>query len=541
MSVPAEAGSSTGSETRAKDAHESRLGGQIARNSIFSVAGRAVYVVGWAAVAPYMLQRLGTERFGLWSLLNVVSSLYLTFDLGLSSALTKFVAEFRASGDHVKLRGVYTATAITYAASSLIILAAVVLFRGPILDLFRIGPSLRAEATTAIVVAVAMYSLLNFYTMYSAILSGLHRLDLWNNVSVVVTILQLAGVWFVRSRGGGLSGLFVNSGVVLALGILLCRRSVRQLAPEIRFGAAMFDPALFRRLATYGLALQVISLGVLFALQLEKVLFGSMVSLGAVTSYEFGFRVVTALWSIPSLLLPPLLPAVSHLDSTGDRARIVRLYRRASRYVFSVALPIASGILAMGPILFVAWLGPGHGDAALAAQALATMLGLNMLTGVGTAVARGIGRPWMEVRYQVIGMVAHLALALFWIPRYGYRGGLLAMVVGTTLGSLYFVWVFHRFLRESIGPFLLETFVRPLVAAGVAGLVTAWVIGVAGSIDALSRGEALGRLVLGVAVFVPVATAVLLVTRQISIAEMRGLFDQIVKRSNPTASPARAD
>src|SRR4029078_13074594 len=103
----------------------------------------------------------------------------------------------------------------------------------------------------------------------------------------------------------------------------------------------------------------------------------------------------------------------------------------------------------------VAWLGPGHGDAALAAQALAAMLGLNILTGVGTAVARGMGRPWMEVRYQIIGMVSHLVLALILIPRLGYRGGLIAMVVGTTLGSFYFVWIFHRFLRDPVVPFLL--------------------------------------------------------------------------------------
>jgi hypothetical protein len=34
-------------------------------------------------------------------------SLYMTFDLGVGSALTKFVAEYRATGDHAALRSAY--------------------------------------------------------------------------------------------------------------------------------------------------------------------------------------------------------------------------------------------------------------------------------------------------------------------------------------------------------------------------------------------------------------------------------------------------
>src|SRR5882672_3488569 len=96
MSVSGPADSRRPEDVAAAAPRAAELGRLIARNTAFNLLGRLVYLVGWTLVTPYMLHRLGAERFGLWSLLTVISGLYLTFDLGLSSALTKFVAEFHA-------------------------------------------------------------------------------------------------------------------------------------------------------------------------------------------------------------------------------------------------------------------------------------------------------------------------------------------------------------------------------------------------------------------------------------------------------------
>ncbi|MBI5710193.1 MAG: lipopolysaccharide biosynthesis protein [Candidatus Eisenbacteria bacterium] len=509
---------------------------QIARNSILNLLGRFVYVLGWTLVAPFMLHHLGPERFGLWSLLTVVSGIYLAFDFGLSSALTKFVAEFRASGDRVALRGVFTTGAILYGVLSLLFVAAIALLRGPLLDLFRIPPALRPEASAALVMAAVVYGLLNAYMLMSSVLSGLHRIDLWNRISMVVTLVQLFGVWAVLSLGGGLTALLLNTGVTLLLGTLLGHLTVRRLAPEIGLEVARIELELVHRLTRYSAALQIVNLGVLFQFQLDKVLFGSMLSLTAVGSYEFGFRVTSALWAVPALLLPPLLPAVAHLDAKGDRARIVRLYRRASRYVLAVAFPISAAVIALAPVLFLAWLGPGHRDAALAATALAAMLGVNILTGVGTAVARGVGRPGLEVRYQVLAMALHLALSLSLIPRFGFAGGLWALFLSTSVGSLYFLWLFHRYLGEPVGRFALEVLARPLLAAAVAGALAWWVAGSGDpGLESWTRSAALVRLGTAGSLFLAVVAVLMLASGFLSLAELRDLGGLVTGR-RPVAS-----
>jgi O-antigen/teichoic acid export membrane protein len=278
---------------------------------------------------------------------------------------------------------------LVYGALSLALVLVVVVFREALLDLLRIGPSIRAEAESAIVVAAAVYGFLNLYMLLASVVGGLHRMDLQSRTWLVVTVLQLVGTWIALSFGGGVPALFVSTGVAVALGVLLIHREIRRHGPEISFAPNAIERETFVRVARYGLALQVINMGVFLQFQLDKMLYGALVSLSAVASFELAYRVVIGLWAVPALLLPPLLPAVAHLEASGDLARIARLYYRANRYVLAVALPISAGLVALSPLLYRAWLGPGHEDAALASGALGAMLGINILTGVGSAASGG--------------------------------------------------------------------------------------------------------------------------------------------------------
>lgn len=513
----------------------------IARNTVFVLLGRLVYVVGWLLVAPYMIGRLGLDRFGLWSLISVLSGLYLTFDLGLQSALTKFVAEFRAVGDRAGLRGIFTVGVLLYGALSLLFLALVVLLRGPLMDFFHVAPALRREAAAAVVGAAVAYGVMNFNLMFAAILGGLQRLDVWNRISIGTTLLQLLGVWVVLAAGGGLVALIVNNAVSLLIGIALGWWWMRRLAPEIGFDPSSRATGLLLRLTRYSVALQIIGLGGLAQFQLDKVLYGRFLSLATVGNYELGLRVTMALWSLPSLLLPALLPAVAHLEASGERERVVRLYRRASRLVLAVAFPLAAAIAVLAAPLFTAWMGPGHGQAALATTALGLLMGVNILTGVSSSVIRGVGRPGLEAEYHVIATTLHLVLSLALIPRIGFVGGLWGLVLSGWVGSLYFLWRFHRHLREPLGGFVVRVLARPLGVAVAAGVAARFVVARGGGdIAQLTRVQGLERLVAGGVVFAVVAVAGLLLTRAVSLDEVRELARLALGRARGTTAEAGA-
>lgn len=502
-----------------------RLAGQITTNTLLSVSGRALYVAGWALLAPLMLNQLGSDRFGLWSLLSVFAGLYLSADLGLAGTLTRFVADCRARGDRDRLRSVYTIGVALYAALSIVALGVVVLLRHRLLDAFQIAPGILPEARAALIAAAVTYGLLNGSMLIASVLGGLQRMDVWNRISMATTVLQLAGATMILLSGGGLVALLANTAVALVAGVLWGRSHVKRLAPEIGFDVSRVDLAQIRGLMSYGVALQVINAGVLVQFQLDKVLFGSMLSLRSAGEYELAHRSVTALWSVPALMLPPLLPAAAHLAASGDHDRVVRLYRRSTRYVLAAAFPIAAGIIVLAPVLCSAWLGPGHGQAASAMAALAAMLAVNVLTGTGTAIARGLGRPGLELRYHALAIALHVSASLALIPRLGYAGGLWALFASTSIASLYFVAAFHRRFGEPLGPFLRRIVLPPLAAAALGGAAASLVaLGPRDALLALPREAALVRLLAGTAIVAIVSGSAMLLFRYISREEIGSMM-----------------
>jgi len=72
-------------------------GSVLARNTLINLLGRTAPMAVAIFAIPILIRELGTERFGVLTLVWVVIGYFSLFDLGLGRALTKLVAEKLAS------------------------------------------------------------------------------------------------------------------------------------------------------------------------------------------------------------------------------------------------------------------------------------------------------------------------------------------------------------------------------------------------------------------------------------------------------------
>src|SRR5262249_3551314 len=123
--------------------------GALVRNVLPNVVGRGVAILAWFAIAPLVLARLGPARFGFWSLLSTFAATALLMDLGLGSAVTKFVAEYGGEAGAGARRGAFTVGVLIAGALAAVWGLGGLLLRGSLLEFARVPGAWRAEAFTA--------------------------------------------------------------------------------------------------------------------------------------------------------------------------------------------------------------------------------------------------------------------------------------------------------------------------------------------------------------------------------------------------------
>lgn len=501
------------------------LGGTLVRSVTANVAGRLVSMVAWIVVTPAMLSAMGAARFGLWSLVATLTGLSLTLDFGVAAAVTRFVAAARERGDEDGMRGALGAGVLVALALGSAWCVASALWPELLLDFARVGDASRAEGVRMLRVMGFAFVLHLVALALTSALSAFQRFDLASRNLLLSTLVQFVGLAIAASRQAPLDGFAWASVAGAAVSLALAAASLRGVWPGARWGGRAVTALALREFRGFGVALQFVNFGVLALFQLPKLLLARGVSLEAVGQYELGLRVAFSAWSLPTLLLPPLLPAAAQLQAAGQGDRLARLHARASRYLFALAMPLAATLAALSVPLYAYWLGPGHAAEARANAAIALLLAVNVLTSAGALLARGLGRPWWEAGYLGGAFVLQLALGLPLTRTHGFDGALVAMFAAGTTGTAAFLALFHRALRIPLGAFLRDVAAPPFTAASL-GALAGWAASGAPwqALADCGRGDALAALVRGGAASALVTTVALFALRALRTDELRELW-----------------
>jgi O-antigen/teichoic acid export membrane protein len=448
----------------------SNLGRTLIRNSLSGAVAYGVDLAVNLLLAPYLLSTLGAELFGIWIVLVVATNYFSLFDLGVSTGFIKHLTEAETH-KRINQRNTIVATGwVFYALFSLLIIGIGTTAGGWLLRFLKVDPTF----TTVYWGVLLVFGIRNSSVVYRSLLFARQRVDVLNAIAVAGALIRAIGTVAALALGYGLAGLVtVSIGMALfhvTLEVLMAYRIYDRL--RLRPLAASFST--FLTLFQYGIRVQTSRFADLVYLHIDKLLLSHFVGFGAVTFYELGGKVAGLTRSFPTILLQGLLPAAAELEAQRNRARLLRLYVKSSKYLAALAFPLAAFSILEARQIIQVWLGAGdHGAAALALQALTIAYLFHLLMEVALAVARGIGVVQYEMRALLVTAVLNLALSLLLIIQYGLTGALIGTTVSMVIGYALFMWPFHRYVAFSFGDLVKDVYLVPFAGAAVASVAVA--------------------------------------------------------------------
>jgi len=451
---------------------------RILLNTVSSGLGQLARLGQALLLTPYLLAKLGPQRFALWSIALVLASYFVLFDLGVGAALIKRVAAHAAADEMEAMRVVVNTGIAFYLAATAVLSPLLFVARHRILELLHVPAEIVTEAQFVLAGLLMIVALTQISASFQAILIGLKRMDLTNAVQIGCSLLRLIGSLIAVEGGYGVPGLVLVEVGVLLLGASMLGAIAWRLLLVDNLGFRYVRWRELRELLRYGLRVQASQAVGLAGLKAPQLILGLCVSLEAVAFYEVGNKLVEGVKSLTLVLLSTVVPVASALDATEGVPALQRFYLRAMKYIFFVSVPLTGLGLVTAPSLIGVWVGRAYVPAVTALQVLGVGSFVHVLTAMGTKICRGMGRPELETQYAMILFVLSVGLNVLAARTWGYVGVLIATLIALVVSSAYFLVRFHRLVRLPSRRLLSEVCTIPLASGCVAGL-WAWGISLA--------------------------------------------------------------
>jgi O-antigen/teichoic acid export membrane protein len=415
-------------------------------------------------LAPLMLAKLGLTNFGIWAVTGGIVGYLGLLDLGITRALSRFVALYDSRGDR-HLIGECVGLgliAVTFVGSVAMLFA---IFASP----WAAGVVKHISGSDMRIVLMSSASILTtqFYEkVLRSVPIGLRRMvapNVASNIGAAINFGFSAGILLISPS---LTNYAVANAAAEGLGLVATVIGVLYVTRPIP--VAMPARARGREILKYGLKVQLAWIADLVNLQTDKLILTVMLGVRVAGAYEIASRISAAVKSIGIQTISAMVPtATAHIVKHG-RASVPAFYKRYTRLTVSISFPIVVLTSVAAPLFLATWLGESPAHTAAIVAALNAANTLSLATGVGTTVASADDRAGLWAGTALLSAVLNVVLTASLSPVFGLAGVLSGTAIAIASGSLLFT---HRFHRAYAMPF------REFVTAAGQPLALALVLG----------------------------------------------------------------
>jgi O-antigen/teichoic acid export membrane protein len=408
-------------------------------NTFSNYGGQFISIATWFLLTPFILEELGADEYGLWVLVGSVVAYGTLLDFGISDAVTKYVAEYRVTGDIQKAKSLVSTALWLYTGIGLLIVLASALLAPLFPMFFNVSPEDQETAIRLVFLAGVGVGVTIPTSITFAVLRGLQRFDLINIIRSIGILLQALLFVLVLVAGGGVLGLAITTIIVRLLTQIPAVWSINRIAPELQFGWRGAERRSFRTVASFSWPVFILHFGGHLEAKTDEIVIGAFLPLTAVASYSIVLKLSTLPQMITEQFLMLILPISSELHAVKDFGKLRELFLSSTRITLAVLIPIAVSLMILGRPLLEIWVGEAYAEQTPVLIVLVIAVVLDTILWPAGFLFQGMNRHRIPSLMTLGSGILNLALSIYLVQRYGLMGVAFGTLIPTTIVAFGFV------------------------------------------------------------------------------------------------------
>lgn len=419
---------------------------------------------------PFLVHRLSTAEYSAWVLILQLSGYVSMLDLGMQTAVGKFIAEHNAANDRATSTGVLSTSFVILSVAALIgaVVIAILSWRVP--QLFHQMPLALVRSVREGVLGVGLSVAFGLpFGAFSAAFTGLQEYSFPTVLSTLSRVLSAAA----------LVGLVLMQGSLVEFALLMAAFNVataamqflgwrKYLRKRVDFSLGLFDRKIALRLIKYGSVLSLWSVAGLLVSGLDIVIVGHY-DYKNTGFYAVASSVTNFMLTIIGSIFGPLLPAVSSLQAGSTPGRIGDLMVRVTRYCTVLLCLFGSALLFSAYPLLSVWVGHNYAvRSALYLEILVLGNVVKQLTYPYALVVVATGRQHLATIAAITEAVVNVGVSILLVQRIGAVGVAIGTLVGGFVNLGMHLAVSMHYTQSTItirrSRYALQALLRPLLS-----------------------------------------------------------------------------
>jgi O-antigen/teichoic acid export membrane protein len=398
-------------------------------NTLSSYGRDIVDTVIFLIMIPFIIKMLGSESFGLWSLIWSFLAIFELADLGFAASVIKYVADARGRQDTQRLTNVVCTLFWMYVFLGIVVAGGIsvsLLFFNRVFQI-PVEQAPMAQAVLLILgVRTALYLPLG---MFRGVLVGFQKMNLANGYKALASVLYLAGVLVFLSLFPDIRVLATVNVVTGVLPMLAMMIQSQRIIPQLRLGPAHFKLSLVKELSSFSLYFSLTQVAGMLATRADAMIIKLFLPLEAVGIYSVGMRLSEKAYLFCSHLTRTLTPVFAELYGSEERSNMQAAHYLGSKLTVAFSAPLLVGLGLLAEPLILAWTGPDFLLAVPVCQWLTAATMVSILHG-NTLNVLSMGGHQRYVALSVVGgQILNLILSLLLIKPLGIVGVSMATLI----------------------------------------------------------------------------------------------------------------
>lgn len=420
------------------------IGNLLIRNTALNFTGQLAPMLVGIFTIPFIIHSLGIEGFGILSLSWVIMGNLTIFNLGISRAVTKFMAESLGKNE------IHTLPHIVW--NSVYFQAVLGIIGGLLLAIF--SPYLVTKVfkipTDHVIVTIRIFYLLAaslpfmlLSETFSGVLQAAQRFDLVNAVKIPISIAAFLVPAIALIFGANLFDVVVILLMSKVAGFFAYLMLCIWAFPVLRSDFSV-HPRKLGVLLVFGGWLTVSNVLSPIFIYFERFFIVSLLSVGMLTFYSAPFEMISRIIIFPASIALTIFPFFSYYGK--DNVDVLgKVFFRSLKLLIFVMTPVAVFFFAFANDVLRLWL--GHEFAAQSTvlfQVLTAAFFINTFAYIPLTAIQGLGRADLNAKLEIVLAPIFVTLLYIMIRAFGLNGAALAKLVVGVLDAVVLFWFSER-------------------------------------------------------------------------------------------------